>query len=137
MQVAAAGTGVDVCDGSSNVLPVGRGSARRAAAARAAGRALAAPRLLPGLGPAPRATRHPLRRDVRVLRSAFPTAATGWPRTSRNAGGAVLDEPATAQGIAAVLVRGLNCGALDETEVVERAGVDRAALAKLFARRVG
>ena len=49
----------------------------------------------------------------------------------------MLDEPATAQGIAAVLVRGLNCGALDEAEVVDRAGVDRAALAKLFARRVG
>jgi hypothetical protein len=36
--------------------------------------------------------------------------------TEKQAGG-VLDEPATAQALAAYLLRGLDCGALDEAEL--------------------
>ncbi|MDQ1614099.1 MAG: hypothetical protein QOJ60_38, partial [Actinomycetota bacterium] len=48
--------------------------------------------------------------------------------------GSVLDEPATARALAAYLVRGLDCGALDEDEVVDAAGVDRNGLAALASR---
>jgi citrate lyase beta subunit len=137
MQVAAAGTGVDVCDGSSNVLPVG---ARAKDALRLHAR-LVRRSLRRGfyqgwdLHPGQLVTRYAA--TYSFYRAAFPAAADRLAAYLARAGGAVLDEPATAQGIAAVLIRGLNCGALDEAEVVARAGVDRAALAELFARRVG
>ena len=50
---------------------------------------------------------------------------------------AILDEPATAQAMASVLVRGLQCGALDEDEVAGRVGADSARLLELYRRRVG
>jgi hypothetical protein len=54
-----------------------------------------------------------------------------------NAGTGVLDEPATAQAMASLLVRGLHCGALDADEVSERSGVPTPVLDELFRRRVG
>jgi len=51
--------------------------------------------------------------------------------------GGVLDEPATAQAMASLLVRGLHCGALDADEVSEAAGVPVPVLEELFRRRVG
>jgi citrate lyase beta subunit len=137
MQVAAAGTGVDVCDGSSNVLPVGAGAR---AALRLHAR-LVRRSLRRGyyqgwdLHPGQLVTRYAV--TYAFYRAAFPSAADRLAAYLANAGGAVLDEPATAQGIAAVLVRGLQCGALDEDEVLDRTGVDRTALDALFARRVG
>ena len=47
----------------------------------------------------------------------------------------VMDEPATAQALAAFVVRGLHCGALDEAEVAETTGVDRRTLDALAQRR--
>ena len=69
MQAAAAGTGVRLSDGSTNVLPVGDADEVRArlGAARPAGPPLARARLLPGLGPASGPAAHPLRRDLRLL----------------------------------------------------------------------
>jgi len=46
-----------------------------------------------------------------------------------------LDEPATAVALAGVLLRAVDCGACDETEVFEATGLDRPALMTL-ARRV-
>ena len=40
----------------------------------------------------------------------------------------MLDEPATAQALAGFVARGLDCGALTEPEVLERTGLDRAAI---------
>jgi citrate lyase beta subunit len=137
MQVAAAGTGVDVCDGSSNVLPVGAG-ARDALRLHAR---LVRRSLRRGdyqgwdLHPGQLVTRYAA--TYAFYRDAFASAADRLAAYLGRSGGAVLDEPATAQGIAAVLVRGLRCGALDEAEVLDRTGVDRAALDALFARRVG
>ena len=69
MQAAAAGTGVRLSDGSTNLLPVG--DADDIAAAWANHHRLVAPlagaRLLPGVGPAPGAAPDAVRRDVRVL----------------------------------------------------------------------
>jgi len=49
----------------------------------------------------------------------------------------VLDEPATARALAAVVLRGLDCGAVDDTEVRAMGGPARSELAKLAGRRPG
>ena len=92
MQVAAAGTGVRLSDGSTNVLPVGDTGpgARGVAAARPAGAPVPGARLLPGLGPAPGAAADPVRGHVRVLPRrragrgdpAAPRTWTGGPAAS-------------------------------------------------------
>jgi len=71
------------------------------------------------------------------FRSALP-AATGRLAAylDRSAGG-VLDEPATARALAAVVLRGLDCGAVDDTEVRAMGGPARSELAKLAGRRPG
>ncbi|MBF9128105.1 hypothetical protein I0C86_03725 [Plantactinospora sp. S1510] len=127
MQVAAAGTGVRLSDGSTNVLPVGDTAAVRAGWALHAG--LVRRSLERGfyqgwdLHPAQLPTRfagtYAFFRDGRAaaverLRAYLDRRSTG-----------ILDEPATARALAGFLVRGLDCGALTETEV----GFDRAGLA--------
>ena len=69
MQVAAAGTGVRVSDGSTNVAPGRhhRAGPRRLAAALRPHPPVPGPRLLPGLGHAPRPSADPLRRRLRLL----------------------------------------------------------------------
>ena len=49
---------------------------------------------------------------------------TGWTATCARRSAGILDEPATARALARFLLRGLDCGALDEDEV----GLDRATL---------
>jgi len=49
--------------------------------------------------------------------------------------GGVLDEPATARALATVVLRGLDCGALDVAEVESATGLDRTALDGLAGRR--
>ncbi len=49
--------------------------------------------------------------------------------------GGVLDEPATARALAGVVVRGLDCGAVDDAEAAAATGLDRAALDRLAGRR--
>jgi hypothetical protein len=46
----------------------------------------------------------------------------------------VLDEPATARALADFLLRGIDCGALSQTEVTERSGLDAHRLAGLAHR---
>jgi hypothetical protein len=48
--------------------------------------------------------------------------------------GGVLDEPATARALATVVLRGLDCGALDGGEVTGATGLDRAGLDRLAGR---
>ena len=66
LQLAAAGTGVAVSDGSSNILPIGDGVAPRLAHPRPARRPGPHPRAVAGLGPAPGPAGQPLGRDVGV-----------------------------------------------------------------------
>ena len=121
MQVAAAGTGVPVCDGSTNVLPVGSRSAVRAAwelHLRLVRRSLERG-FYQGwdLHPAQLPTRFAATfvfysdgRDAAVqrLRAYLDRAESG-----------VLDEPATARALAGFLHRGLLCGALAEDELAD------------------
>jgi citrate lyase beta subunit len=139
MQVAAAGTGVRVADGSTNVLPVGDGDAVRAAwrlHARLVRRSLERA-FYQGwdMHPGHLVTRFAA--TYAFYREGFPVAADRLRAYLGRTDSGVLDEPATAQAMASVLVRGLQCGALDEQEVTERTGVDRAVLDRHYRRRVG
>jgi citrate lyase beta subunit len=129
MQVAVAGTGARAVDGSSNQLPVGPD--REAAWRRHA--QLVTRALHRGfyqgwdLHPAQLPTRYLA--TYCFFRSAAPAALDRLAAYLDGAGGAVLDEPATARALAAVLVRAVDCGALDDGELggLDRAGLDRLA----------
>ena len=139
LQVAAAGTGVRVADGSTNVLPVGDGPAVRAAwrlHARLVRRSLERA-FYQGwdMHPGHLVTRFAA--TYAFYREGFPDAADRLRAYLGNADSGVLDEPATAQAMASLLVRGLHSGALDEAEVTGRTGVERTVLDRLYRRRVG
>ncbi|UNX54891.1 aldolase/citrate lyase family protein [Georgenia sp. TF02-10] len=133
MQVAAAGTGVRLSDGSTNVLPVGDPAQVRAAWAlhgRLVRRSLERgyyqgwdlhPAQLPSRFAATYA----------FYREGLPAAADRLRAYLGHHEGAVLDEPATARALAAFLRRGLDCGAVEPAELSERAGVGPADLARL------
>jgi citrate lyase beta subunit len=138
MQVAAAGTGVRLSDGSTNVLPVGDTAAVHAAwrlHARLVRRSLER-------GYWQGWDLHPAQLPTRYLatyaffREGLPAAAARLRAYAERTAGGVLDEPATAQALAGFMARGLDCGALTEAEVTEHTGLDRAAVDNL-ARRPG
>ncbi|MFF8563373.1 DUF6986 family protein [Streptomyces albidoflavus] len=130
MQVAAAGTGVRVSDGSTNVLPVGPtpkvhdawrlhyGLTRRALA-RAYYQGW-------DMHPAHIPTRYAA--VFAFYRESFEQAAARLAAYANRTGGDVMDEPATAKALAAHLLRGLECGALDNGEVARLSGLTRADL---------
>jgi citrate lyase beta subunit len=127
MQVAAAGTGARPVDGSSNLLPVG--SRRDEAWRRHANLVTRALRtgLYQGwdLHPAQLPTRYLA--TYCFFRDALP-AALDRLRTylAGTESGGVLDEPATARALAAVVLRALDCDAADPAEIsVDRRLLDR------------
>jgi citrate lyase beta subunit len=138
MQVVAAGTGVRVCDGSTNVLPVGPTSRVHEAWRLHYGltrRALARAYyqgwdMHPGHLP----TRYAA--VFAFYREGLEKAAARLSAYVNRTGGDVMDEPATARALSGHLLRGLDCGALDSDEVSGLTGLDRAAL-EGFARSGG
>jgi citrate lyase beta subunit len=139
MQVAAAGTGVTLSDGSTNVVPVGS-SDKIVAAWRLHARLV---RRSLERGYYQGWDLHPLQLVTRFAatyafyREGLPSAAARLRAYLDRSAGATMDEPATAQAMAALLVRGLHCGALDEAEVREGCGLDRDALERIYRRRIG
>nr|WP_077689360.1 MULTISPECIES: aldolase [Nocardiopsis] len=139
MQVAAAGTGVWLSDGSTNVLPVG--GAEEVHRAWLLHASLVRRSLERGFYQG--WDLHPHQLPTRYLatyvfyREAFAPAAERLRSYLGAVSGGVLDEPATAQALASALVSGIRCGALDEAEVAEAAGADTGTLAALASRRVG
>ncbi|MFJ4685000.1 DUF6986 family protein [Streptomyces sp. NPDC088789] len=139
MQVAAAGTGVRVSDGSTNVLPVGTTEQVHDAWRlhhRLTRRALARAYyqgwdMHPGHLP----TRYAA--VFAFYRESFEPAAARLARYVSRTTGDVMDEPATAKALSGHLLRGLDCGALDLPEVTARTGLDRAALEGFAAPRRG
>lgn len=134
MQVAAAGTGVRLSDGSTNRLPVGTRDEIRAAwalHARLVDRSLRRG-FYQGwdLHPAQLPTRYAAsfafyRRSLpgagaRVAAYLDPGRASGY-----------LDEPATARALAAFLLRGSTCGAITEQEVSASTGTTLDHLSRL------
>ncbi|MET8976666.1 aldolase/citrate lyase family protein [Streptomyces sp. NPDC004539] len=137
MQVAAAGTGVRVCDGSTNVLPVGPTEQVHAAWRLHYGltrRALARAYyqgwdMHPGHLP----TRYAA--VFAFYREGFAQAAARLSRYASRTTGDVMDEPATAKALGGYLLRGLDCGALDAEEVAEASGLTRGELEGFAGRR--
>lgn len=135
MQVAAAGTGVRLSDGSTNVLPIG--TRVEVIAAWRLHAKLVRRSLERGfyqgwdLHPAQLVTRYAatfafFREDMFVacerLRSYQARATSGQ------------EEPATARALATHLLRGLNCGAYNKTEIEDLTNLNQAQLS-LISRR--
>src|SRR4051812_43267161 len=137
MQVAAAGTGVRLSDGSTNVLPVGSPHEVKTALAlhaRLVHRSLERGYYQGwGLHPGQLVTRSLA--TYAFCRAGSATAAGRLRNYVGRVQGTVADEPATAQALASFVLRGLHCGALDEAEVSEATGLDRRALDALVQRR--
>jgi citrate lyase beta subunit len=120
MQVAAAGTGIRLSDGSTNVLPVGDRATVHAAwelHARLVRRSLERGfyqgwDLHPGQLPTRYAATYGFYRDGCAAASVRLAAYLG----SEGSVAGVLDEPATARALIGFLRRGRDCGALDEAE---------------------
>jgi citrate lyase beta subunit len=133
LQVAAAGTGVRLSDGSSNVLPVG-GAAQVTAAWRLHAR-LVRRSLERGfyqgwdLHPAQLVSRYAA--TFGFFRAGLPAACSRLAAYTARSGGGVLEEPATARALAGFLLRGLDCGAVDSGEVSARCGLDHEAIGRL------
>ncbi|MEV5431787.1 aldolase/citrate lyase family protein [Streptomyces sp. NPDC052701] len=137
MQVAAAGTGVRVSDGSTNVLPVGPTEKVHAAwrLHHALTRRALARAYYQGwdMHPGHLPTRYAA--VFAFYREGFEQAAGRLARYARRAGGDVMDEPATAKALGGHLLRGLDCGALDLAEVTRLTGLTRAGLEGFAAPR--
>jgi hypothetical protein len=71
------------------------------------------------------------------FRAALPDAAGRLAAYLDRTDAGVLDEPATARALATVVLRGLDCGAVDDDEVLEAGGPERPILDKLAGRRPG
>jgi citrate lyase beta subunit len=138
MQLAAAGTGVRLSDGSTNILPVGTAADIVAAwrvHARLVRRSLERAYFQGwDLHPLQLVTRYAA--TYAFYREGMPEACERLRAYVERASSGVLDEPATVQGMAALLVRGLQCGALDDAEVTDRSGVDVSELRTLYRRQV-
>ncbi|MCQ1955723.1 aldolase/citrate lyase family protein [Arthrobacter sp. zg-Y826] len=133
MQVAAAGTGVRLSDGSTNILPLGTPAEIRAAwqlHARLVRRSLER-------GFYQGWDLHPAQLPTRFLatyafyREGFDAAAGRLRNYVQKRGGSVLDEPATARALARFVHRGLLCGALSEAEIARGTGLTGVELAAL------
>ncbi|MER6970179.1 aldolase/citrate lyase family protein [Nocardioides sp. NPDC000445] len=138
MQVAAAGTGVFVSDGSTNVLPVGDPEAVRAAwrlHSRLVGRSLARG-IYQGwdLHPAQLPSRYIA--TYAFFRDGLEVASARLRAYVHGGDSSYLDEPATAAALAAFVLRGVECGAVAADEVETLAGIDQAKLAELARRRI-
>ncbi|WP_433855040.1 DUF6986 family protein [Streptomyces kronopolitis] len=136
MQVAAAGTGVRLSDGSTNVLPVGptervhdawrlHHTLVRRSLARAYYQGWD---MHPGHLP----TRYAA--VYAFYREGLEQAAARLAAYVAKAGGEIMDEPATAKALSGYLLRGLDCGAVDPGEVARLTGLTRADLDTLAGR---
>ncbi|WP_265522235.1 DUF6986 family protein [Oerskovia flava] len=133
MQLAAAGTRVRVSDGSTNVLPVGEPAAVDAAWAlhgRLVRRALERG-FYQGWDLHPAQLPSRFAATYAFYRRGSVDALRRLAAYTRLEPGGVLDEPATARALAWFVLRGIDCGALTETETRAGSGLDRAHLAAL------
>jgi citrate lyase beta subunit len=133
MQAAAAGTGVRLSDGSTNVLPVGdRDAVCRGwqLHARLVRRSLER-------GYYQGWDMHPAHLPTRFAttfafyREGFDAAAVRLRNYFGRLGGAVMDEPATARALSDFVVRGLDSGAVTAAEVASATGLEAAELVTL------
>ena len=133
MQVAVAGTGVQLSDGSTNVLPVG--GPDQVSGAWRLHHDLVRRSLERGyyqgwdLHPGQLPTRYLA--TFGFYRGGFDRAASRLGAYLHRADTGVLDEPATARALARFVDRAVTCGAVGDDELQAAAGLDRAGLARL------
>ncbi len=136
MQVAAAGTGVRLSDGSTNVIPVGDPVA--VSAAWTLHHSLVRRSLERGyyqgwdLHPGHLPTRYAA--VFAFYRSGLGAATARLRSYAERSGSGFMDEPATARALADFVLRGIDCGAVDEATAVTASGLDRRTLAVLAKR---
>jgi hypothetical protein len=70
-------------------------------------------------------------------REGLEPAAARLAAYANQAGGDVMDEPATAKALSSYLLRGIDCGALDTAEVARLTGLTRTDLDRFAAPRRG
>ncbi|MDQ0092843.1 DUF6986 family protein [Paeniglutamicibacter psychrophenolicus] len=125
MQVAVAGTGVHLSDGSTNILPLGE--ADQVEAAWALHARLVRRHLERGIYQGWDLHAHQL--ATRYLatyafyREGFAAAAVRLRNYVHKVESAIMDEPATAKALANFIRRGLICGALTGGEITEQAEI--------------
>ncbi|GAA1587604.1 aldolase/citrate lyase family protein [Kribbella sancticallisti] len=136
MQLAAAGTGVFVSDGSTNVLPVGDRDAVHAAwrlHSRLVRRSLVRG-IYQGWDMHPGQLPSRFVATYLFYREGLDSAAARLRAYVGEGESGYLDEPATAAALASFVLRGVECGALDQTELDELTGLDTTGLAALARR---
>lgn len=131
MQLAVAGTGIRLSDGSSNVIPMGDGTED---AWRLHGRLV---RRSLERGYYQGWDMHPAQLPSRFsatyafFRQGLPAAAARLANYVSRTEGAVMDEPATARALANFVLRGVVCGAVGADEVAALTGLDTPQLTAL------
>lgn len=136
MQVAAAGTGVFVSDGSTNVLPVGDRDAVHAAwrlHARLIRRSLERG-FYQGWDMHPAQLPSRFAATYAFYQDGLSTASARLRAYTSGGDSGYLDEPATAVALASFVLRGVECGAVDEDEVQALIGIELAELGRLARR---
>jgi citrate lyase beta subunit len=136
MQAAAAGTGVRLSDGSTNILPIGDPPVVRHGwelHMRLVQRSLQRGYYQGwDLHPAQLPTRFAA--TYAFYRDGLADAQRRLRNYLSNTGSAILDEPATARALADYALRALHCGAATPEEIEAETGLDRARLAQLAGR---
>lgn len=131
MQLAVAGTGIRLSDGSTNIMPIGEG----AESAWALHGRLVRRSLERGYyqGWDLNAAQLPSRFSATYAfyRQGLPAAAVRLRNYVQQTPGAVMDEPATARALANFILRGLVCGAAGAEEVLALTSLDQSQLTKL------
>jgi hypothetical protein len=131
MQAAAAGTGVRLSDGSTNVLPLGDNTRTGWRLHLDLVRRSLERGFYQGwdLHPAQLPTRYAA--TFGFYRQGLDHAAGRLRDYVRRSDSAILDEPATARALADFLLRGLHCGAVTDAESRQATGLDRGTLTSL------
>lgn len=134
MQVSAAGTGVRLSDGSTNVLPVGDQKKHGWDTHYGLVRRSLEHGFYQGwdLHPAQLVTRYAA--VYAFYREGLDADAARLKSYVQRVSGGVLDEPATAQALSSFFLRAVDCGALDPVEVQVATGLDESALRGLATR---
>jgi citrate lyase beta subunit len=136
MQVSAAGTGVRLSDGSTNVLPVGDQKQHGWDTHYRLVRRSLEHGFYQGwdLHPVQLVTRYAA--VYAFYREGLEADASRLKSYVQRVSGGVLDEPATAEALSSFFLRAVDCGALDPVEVQVATGLDESALRGLVARSV-
>ncbi|KOV81052.1 hypothetical protein [Nocardia sp. NRRL S-836] len=134
MQVSAAGTGVRLSDGSTNVLPVGENKRLGWQTHYALTRRSLEHGFYQGwdLHPAQLVTRYAA--VYAFYREGLAADAKRLKDYVERVSGGVLDEPATAEALSSFFLRAVDCGALDPSEVQVATGLEESALRELATR---